>query len=623
MLGAGLAAPARAATLVRYPYLQNLRRSRVSILWTALESSEGIVRFSTDRSFSSSVNARVRDFRPAETGLVFPFYQYHADLTGLRANTEYFYQVFVNGQNLTPGDELRFRTGDANPFTFLVFGDSGQGTPAQFQLAKRMIEENPAPALVLHAGDIAYGFGRFVEFQARYFDVYRDLMKRAPFFPCPGNHDYETRNAAPYLAVHAVPTEGVPQEDRGRYYSFDWANVHFVALDSNLPLADAVNGAGKMLEWLENDLRGARHFWRIVYFHHSPFASGLHEDDPVSRMARERIVPVLERYGVQLVFCGHEHSYQRSQFLRNGAAVGADDGTLYITTGGGGAGLYPVFSQTKCCGPIVAFGESAHHYVRGEVDGSRITLRAIRVDGREIDRITLAPVRRTSVHAVVNAASFTPSLAPGSLVSVFGRNLALNENFVSQLPLPLELSGASVTLDGERLPLLYVSPTQINSRLPFKLSGQATLRVSTVIGSVEATLTISDAAPGIFLVPTEFGRLPAVLHTNYQLVSPQSPAETGEWLSVFLTGMGRVDGEIATGQPAPSSPLLRVSGPVAVRLDVATVLPSFAGLAPGFVGLYQVNFLVPQLPSGTYRLRILVGGASSNVVRIPVRSAEL
>src|SRR6266536_2639248 len=98
------------------------------------------------------------------------------------------------------------------------------------------------PALVLHTGDIAYQSGTFEQFQAFYFDFYASIMKRAPFFPCPSNHDYDTNLAAPYLALHSVPTEGVPLADRGRYYSFDWGNVHFISLDSNASLASAVSG---------------------------------------------------------------------------------------------------------------------------------------------------------------------------------------------------------------------------------------------------------------------------------------------------------------------------------------------------------------------------------------------
>ncbi len=620
VVAVGAAALSQAATLARYPYLQNVRSDRATILWTTLESvSSSSVQYSTDRSFSRSAPARVREFLPAETGLVFPYFQHEAELAGLSAGTQYFYRVIADGENMTPGDELRFRTAGTTAFRFLALGDSGQGSVAQRQIAARMIQEEVA--LVLHTGDIAYPDGTFSDFQARYFDIYRDLMKRVPIFPTPGNHEYHTRNAAPYLAMHSVPTEGVPAADRGRYYSFDWGNVHFVSLDSNAPLVNAVNGAGRMLDWLENDLQRTRRFWRVVYFHHAPYALGGNDNDPETReltaMVRQRVLPILEGYDVALVLTGHEHSYQRSWFIRNGTPfTESGSGTLYITTGGGGGSLYPVKPSA-----FLAFGESAYHYLRGEVQGSRLTLRAIRPDGREIDTITLAPVPLISSDSTVNAASFTPSLAPGALVSIFGRSLAVEEILASSLPLPTELSGINVTLNGRRLPLLYVSGTQINTQLLFDVRGRATLRVNTPNGFSEALVTISEAAPAIFSASTDFGRLPAVVHSSGTLVSTASPAEPGETVLVFLTGLGQVNGEIAAGQPAPFSPLLSARVPVEAQLGGAAVTPSFAGLAPGFAGLYQVNLPIPELPSGTYTLRIVAGGISSNVVGVAVRSS--
>lgn len=609
----------QAARLVRYPYVQNVRNDRATILWTTLESGRGAVLYSTDRSFSRSVTARIREFLPPETGLVFPFYQYEAELTGLRPATEYFYRVLVDGENLTQGDDLRFRTAGSNPFTFLAIGDSGQGTQAQRQVAQRMMQETAA--LVLHTGDIAYGFGKFEEFQAHHFDIYQDLMKRVPFFPSPGNHEYDTNNAAPYLAVHSLPTEDVPPADRGRYYSFDWAGVHFIALDSNVPLRDAASGTGAMLEWLENDLAKTRKFWRVVYFHHPPYAGGPNERDVLSALARDFIVPILERYDVQLVLNGHEHSYQRTHPLRNGVRAASGDGIVYITSGGGGASLYPVFPTTRCCGDVVAHAESTYHFVRGEVDGTRMTLRAIRANGQEMDSVTLAPRPAISADATVNAASFTTSLAPGTLVSIFGRNLAAEETQASGLPLPFDLLRTSLTVGGRRMPLLYVSPTQINAQLPFDAQGQATLRITTPNGSAETSVNISEAAPAIFSVLTEFGRLAAVLHANGALVTSASPAEAGEFLAVYLTGLGQVDGPIVAGQPAPRSPLLRVRAPVEVRVGNTTVTPSFAGLAPDFAGLYQVNVQIPpSLTGGTHSLRVVAGGVSSNSVSLAVRS---
>ncbi len=287
-------------------------------------------------------------------------------------------------------------------------------------------------------------------------------------------------------------------------------------------------------------------------------------------------MPILDRYEANLVFNGHEHSYQRTWPLRNGEVVEADSGTVYITTGGGGSFVYPVRPSY-----ILAYGESTNHFVRVDVEGYRMTLHAVRADGKEIDRFTLAPPPLLSYGAVVNAASFTPTLAPGGLVSIFGWHLASEESRPSNLPLPTGLSGASVTLNGRPVPLVYVSGTQINAQLPYDVQGYATLVVATPNGTAVVPVTVSEVAPAIFYTA---GVQPAVVHANGALVSAAAPGETGEWITVYLTGLGRLNGEIAAGQAAPSSPPLTANGPVEVRLGGRTILPSFAGLTPGFAG---------------------------------------
>ncbi len=605
-----LAALSPAATCLRYPYLQNVRSDRATIRWTSLQEGLGVVEYSTDAGPSSSVRAQVREMTEEETGLRYTYYKYHAVLTGLAGGAEYSYRVLINGQNAASDDELRFRTRAFSPFSFLAFGDSGTGSGEQARLAQLMTQERPA--LVLHTGDIVYPSGSFEGYQSRYFDVYRNLMKRSPFFPAPGNHDYQADGAYSYLTVHDLPVESVPMADQKRYYSYDWGNVHFIALDSNASLSRAANGSGAMLSWLENDLRNNRMFWQVAYFHHPPYASGPNERDSLSALARSRIVPILEKYNVPLVMNGHEHSYQRSWPLLGGQIVeeGAA-GTVYVTTGGGGVSVYPVFPR-----PFLAFGESAHHYVRTDVNGFQMTLRAIRIDGEEIDKFTIAPPPLISGNGAVNSASFTPALAPGGLVSVFGRQLAAGEIAAARAPLPTSISGVSVTLDGQRLPLFYVSPTQINAQLPFDVGGPATLRVTTPNGSSDVPVVLSEVAPALFSEAS-------VAHADGTPVSAESPAQPSEFLSVFLTGLGRVNGAIAAGQAAPALQLLTVRAPVEARLGDVSITPAFAGLSPGFAGLYQVNLQVPpaMLP-GTYPLRIVAGGTPSNAANVPVGAAQ-
>jgi uncharacterized protein (TIGR03437 family) len=592
----------RAATLVQHPYLQNEREDRVSILWSARENLPGLVQFSTDQSFSQFALARVREFQPSVTGLSYTFYQYRAELTGLAPGTDYSYRVMVGGQNLTPEVQYRFRTASPGPFSFLVFGDSGQGSPGQQAVAIRLAAEQPN--LVLHVGDVAQIEGLFDEYASYYFEFYWTLMRQVPFFTVPGNHDYITAYANPYLSFQAPPVDSVPAPDEGRYYSFDRGDVHFIAIDSNLL---SYEGASRrMLAWLENDLATTRATWRIPFFHHLPYPIDHHLGDPVCAAAQQQLVPLFERYGVQLVFSGHEHTYQRTKPMRGGIPVTSGPGTVYMVSGGGGGTLHDVVSTD-----FLANAQSVHHYLRVEADASRITMHAIGTDGKEFDTYSLIRPVLAAGTPVVDAAVAAPALAPGGLISIFGTGLAA-ETSQSPGPFPLSLSGTTVTVNGEPLPLLYVSSGQVNAQMPFDVRGAAVLRLTTSTGFIETAIKVLEAAPAIF--PE------GIRHATGASVTSALPARAGEAVVVYLTGLGQVTGGVMTGQAAPLS-LTPVLATVEAKIGDRSVAPFFAGLTPGFVGVYQVNVIVPaDLPPGVYPFRILAGGNLSNALVLQVQA---
>jgi uncharacterized protein (TIGR03437 family) len=382
-----------------------------------------------------------------------------------------------------------------------------------------------------------------------------------------------------------------------------------------------------MLQWLESDLQRTRQTWKVLFFHHPPYATGNHEGDINGDLVRRRVAPIVDRYGVDLVLSGHEHSYQRTFPLAAGRPLDPGLGTVYLVSGGGGAPLYPVLPR-----PFLEFGDAFYNYLRAEVDGARMTITAIEPDGsqdgRVRDRFTIEPripltgdPPKLSTEGIVNAASFTavnPGVAPGAIVSLFGQNLALRERQVSSpLPLPTQLIGTTVTVNGRLLPLFYVSPGQINAQLLYGMQGRVTLQVSTPIGTTtDVPLTILDTAPGIFTLSPD----PAVVHQNGTLVSSASPAQASETISIFLTGLGEVNGTASAGDAAPSSPLLTATAPVLVQIGAQTIPPSFAGLTPSFAGLYQVNVQIPAgLASGRQPMRVLARGIGSNEVNLSVR----
>lgn len=605
------AALSPAATLLRSPYVQNVGSERATVVWVTREAVAAALEYSADGKQWRSVRAVSRPFAMRGSGET--RYQHQAEISGLSPGTVYHYRIVADGVIQREG--MRFRTAASEPFTFLVLGDSGTGSQAQLDLAHRMIASED-PALVLHVGDISQDDGSLDRLEAHYFAVYAPLMNRVPFYPALGNHDYGTDLAGPCLFVHVLPSSRAPADDAGRYYSFDWGEAHFVALDTNLLVhADA---SERMLAWLDRDLASTSRFWKIVFFHHPPFPSAHHLEDAISARVRERILPVLDRHRVHVVFSGHEHNYQRSKPLRDGSVVSAGRGTVFFITGGGGAHLHPVGSR-----PELAFGAEAYHYLRVEVGPWRMRIAAVTAEGQILDRIELAPEPHIAPGGVINAGSFTSRLAPGALVSIFGVNLAPAHRRSPGLPLPTELHAVTATWNDQALPLLFVSPRQINAQLPYGAEGKGTVRVRTPNGDAEAPLVLDPVAPAIVHVEHGEALLPAVVRqATGDLVSALSPALPGETLVIYAVGLGPVNAAVSAGHPAPGP--LPVRHRTEVELGPLLLTPSFAGLAPGFAGVYQIQLETPRgLQPGSYRLRVITAGVPSEPVHVHFGQALL
>jgi len=223
----------------------------------------------------------------------------------------------------------------------------------------------------------------------------------------------------------------------------------------------------------------------------------------------------------------------------------------------------------------------------------------------------------TTTAAVSNAASGNATaMAPGSLVSIYGSNLAASTAAATSLPLPDSLGGTTVTADGISFPILYASPVQINAQIPFEVSGSSASLAITVNSQLAGTasINIQAGAPGIFLVNGNA----AVINQNGIVNSQNQPAAAGSVIAAYVTGLGAVNPPAATGDAAPGSPLSRATGNVTATIGSVSASVQFAGLAPGFAGLYQVNILVPQMAAGQYPLQISVGGTVSNSAMVSI-----
>ncbi|MDX2152953.1 MAG: metallophosphoesterase [Bryobacteraceae bacterium] len=596
-----------AQRLLRAPTLHDVTTGGATFVWATEEPGVPRVTVSRTPDFAQplTATASTRQLFPFETGLSTSLYQHQARVTGLQPATEYFYRVSVDGSDLSPVHRLRTAP-LAGPFRFLVFGDSGTGLNDQRNVANQLRAETDV-SLVVHVGDIVYPFPSIRRYLEVHFGMYADLMSRLPFYACAGNHDVEDGGTA-FLALHpSPPAPGVPAGMRGFYYSFDWGDVHFLALDSNIVLTEAK--LAPMIEWADRDLSATQKAWKVVFWHHAPYDSlrGEHREQTA---VRQRLTPLMDKHGVHLVLVGHHHCYQRSHPLVAGKRVEAGRGTVYVTSGGGGAGLYPIPPAD-----FNAAGVSDHHHVSVDVAGSRLRLRAVRHNGQEIDTAEIIPLPQFRQDAVVNGATFEEGIASGGVVTIFGRNLAFTTAQFSSVPLPVELAGVRVFVGDRTLPLLFVSPGQINALLPLDRTGNTTLRVVTANGAAEIAITILETAPAVFW----YQGYPAVTHADGSQVTPTNPAFPGETLSVFLTGLGRLHQLVQLGHVAPLSPVAEAMARVQVLVEAQQVLPSFSGLSPGSVGLYQVNFRAPyELSGDTFPLRIRAGAQTSSPVPLPI-----
>ncbi len=233
----------------------------------------------------------------------------------------------------------------------------------------------------------------------------------------------------------------------------------------------------------------------------------------------------------------------------------------------------------------------------------------------------LTPVAPATGHAVVNAASYLPQISPGSLATLFGTHLAaslVTANVTEGAPLPMNLAGVSIAVNGRPAPILAVTSTQVNFQVPWETApGNADIVVS-VNGSAGNTLTVPvlTAAPGIF--SDSSGRAIAQ-NSDYTLNTASNPAKTGSTILAYLTGSGPVNMAVSDGAAASATPLASAMSQASALIGPLPAQVMFTGLAPGFVGLTQMNIVIPvSLASGDYPLTVTIAGKTSNAGTVSV-----
>ena len=231
-----------------------------------------------------------------------------------------------------------------------------------------------------------------------------------------------------------------------------------------------------------------------------------------------------------------------------------------------------------------------------------------------------ASVAPPNITSVVNAGDGKNDVAPGGLISVYGTNLSPVNMASAEIPLPTALANSCLSVNGLPVPILYVSPTQVNAQMPYQEIGNVTLILRTPGGqSNNYNLVVEPNAPSVFLASLggTTGIPTVVRNDDNELVTASHPIhrKSNTALVIYLTGLGPTSPAVASGQPGPVSPLAVSNVQPTVTLGGTDLPVLFSGLAPGMVGVDQINVSVPfDVPDGMSVPLVISQGAVSTSI---------
>ena len=439
-----MAARASAVTITRGPIIENpdAVTSMITIAWWTDTAGDSTVDYGVNSAallFSNTVpQAGSCEIGAAGTCHI-------VTLSGLLPGTRYYYRLKVGGvivQN-TGSSGPYFTTlkdpTDTTDLFFTIIGDWGQASGHEQSVSN--LQDAADPQMIVTVGDNAYQNGAQSDWDNNALAYYVNPMKRVTFFPTLGNHDLNSVGASSWassveIKMFALPRNGTEQE---RYYSFDDGDAHFIVLDANAP-TNATQRA-----WLASDLATTTRKWKFVFLHQTPYscASGIASIGSDSNV-RAQWGPLFEFYGVDIVFDGHDHIYERTKYIDDyvGTGIGSTGqdglGTTYIMTGGGGATLdgeaavdsggpfrQPLFgSRTNCywlangcsgtsSAPWCSFARFHYTSVRLSLD-TTLTVNAIDENNNIFDTFTITKgvVTTTTTTTSTTSTTSTTTTAP-------------------------------------------------------------------------------------------------------------------------------------------------------------------------------------------------------------------
>jgi minor extracellular serine protease Vpr len=232
-----------------------------------------------------------------------------------------------------------------------------------------------------------------------------------------------------------------------------------------------------------------------------------------------------------------------------------------------------------------------------------------------------------SPNGAVNAANYANQpAAPGSYIAVFGNNLAPSSSYYNTPYLPIALNSVTVSFDNPNISvpghIVFVSQGQVNLQVPWELQGQPSVQVKVSnadSSGVVYTLPLGTYAPALFEIPSGGQSIAAALDENNNIVTTSNPVAGGHVVQLFGNGLGPVNNQPASGEPAPSNPLATTTTTPIVTIGGMNAQVQFSGMTPGNAALYQINAVVPETGTGSQTVTVSIGGVVSAASLLPVQ----
>ncbi len=352
------------------PYLQYVTKNSITIMWETTRPGNSVVQFG--ESDAVSQEKKLNDMR----------YVHEVKIENLKPETQYFYKVLSRDAQKKEVKSKVFTFQTANkfetPFAFAIISDTQSNPKVAGKVATMAWGQRPN--FLLHPGDLVGTGTNDRHWKEQFFPSMHPLISRVAFFPVLGNHEVNARNYYDYMSL--------PKPEY--YYQFSYGNADFFMIDTN----KNVDEKSEQYKWLDAALAKSKATWKFVCHHHPPYSSdendygNLWKSNKSTRGdKRVRVLTKLyDKHGVDIVWCGHIHSYERTWPLHKNKVVKNGQGPIYMITGGGGGGL-------ETPGPYKPWFQNnvrrGHHYCMVAINGKTLEFKAFDLENRLFDYMKL------------------------------------------------------------------------------------------------------------------------------------------------------------------------------------------------------------------------------------------